>query len=496
MKKILYLLAALIFAALFYNQNLGINILIFDFLMLGILVYNKELKTETILSKIILSGLLISAITIVWRNSELAIVIHFINWIIFIGNQNYSKAKSIVTSIVLGLNNVIRSPKIAFVSLFKTQFGGKKGSKIKYGLYVIPILIILVFIALYRAANPVLDTYLSKIFKAIYEPFKNIDLDYLPIFILGLLLTAPILFRYYNKKIENKDIQQNDFLIRKRNTKKRFKFLDLKNEIQAGVFLLISLNIILFIVNIADVYSVWFNFSFAGQMLKDFVHKGTYMLIISILLSIAIVLYFFRKNINFYSKNKQIKKLTYFWIAQNSLLVISVFIRCYYYINNFGLAYGRIALLVFLALTLFGLLTVYLKVKDLKTNSFLVRLNVLATFILLNILTLVNWDVFIADYNVSNYKKSFVHFNYISKLSDKALYKLDLNPDILEKINKTQKTRFSFSSSKIYTSTKDYENIINNRKRKFINRWENNTDWLSWNMAEYNCYNKLTNKGN
>jgi hypothetical protein len=63
------------------------------------------------------------------------------------------------------------------------------------------------------------------------------------------------------------------------------------NEYKAGIVLLIALNALLLFVNIIDIKWVWIGFEFEGQYLKEFVHKGTYLLILSIIISIGIVLY-------------------------------------------------------------------------------------------------------------------------------------------------------------------------------------------------------------
>ena len=69
-----------------------------------------------------------------------------------------------------------------------------------------------------------------------------------------------------------------------------------------------------------DINHVWLNFQWDGQFLKEFVHDGTYILIINIIISILLVLYFFKANLNFFKKNKILKTLTYIWVGQNFFL--------------------------------------------------------------------------------------------------------------------------------------------------------------------------------
>jgi hypothetical protein len=73
------------------------------------------------------------------------------------------------------------------------------------------------------------------------------------------------------------------------------------------------------------------------------------MLILSILLSLGILIYYFRSNQNFYPKNGFLKAAAYLWLVQNAVLSVSVLIRCGYYISEYGLAYKRIGVVIFLA---------------------------------------------------------------------------------------------------------------------------------------------------
>src|SRR5690606_12977260 len=106
-------------------------------------------------------------------------------------------------------------------------------------------------------------------------------------------------------------------------------------EYRSAVLLFFGLNGLLAFLNFMDIYWVWFNFKWEGQFLKDFVHQGTYMLILSIVISIGLVIYYFRRNLNFFQRNRRLKYLTYLWLGQNALLAVSVFIRNGYYISYY-----------------------------------------------------------------------------------------------------------------------------------------------------------------
>ena len=305
----------------------------------------------------------------------------------------------------------------------------------KTSIFIIPLFIIIIFIVLYRNSNPVFDElvtdFLNFISNYLALLFKNIDLTLFFTVLICLFISNIIIFKAINKKIIDSDINAS-FILKRTNIKKNrfFKFNDLKNEYKAGIFLLIVLNILILILNLIDINWVWFNFKWEGQFLKQFVHEGTYLLILSILISIGLVLFFFRENLNFYSKNRTLKYLSYVWIIQNGILTISVAIRNFYYINYFSLAYKRIGILLFLILTLYGLYTVFNKVKNKKTNFYLFQYNFSALFILLIVSSIVNWDKVIANYNFKHANKSFLELNYLVDFSDKTLPYLD-KPELM-----------------------------------------------------------------
>ena len=137
---------------------------------------------------------------------------------------------------------------------------------------------------------------------------------------------------------------------------------------------LIALNALLLCVNLLDINVFFLERNAMNSDYSSMLHKGTWILIFSIILSAIIVLYIFRKNLNFYPKNKSLKIATYIWICQNVLLTCSVLMRVYHYVIHHGLAYKRIGVVIFVSATLFGLATLIFKVKA-KKNKYLFTQN-------------------------------------------------------------------------------------------------------------------------
>ncbi len=89
----------------------------------------------------------------------------------------------------------------------------------------------------------------------------------------------------------------------------------------------------------------------------EFVHQGVNVLIISVVLAIAMVMYFFRGNLNFLSNSQRLTYAAYVWIVQNAVLMVATAVKNTEYIERFGLTHKRIGVYVYLLLTLIGACT-------------------------------------------------------------------------------------------------------------------------------------------
>ncbi|MFT4761035.1 MAG: hypothetical protein ACI9XO_003581 [Paraglaciecola sp.] len=255
-----------------------------------------------------------------------------------------------------------------------------------FRLSVLPLLVIGVFYLIYYNANPAFSNLSDQFWTAFFNLFSfDISLAQILFFISGFIITGSMIWKYPAPYFEKKQLEKEENLLRKWEEKhaivKTFSMIGLKNEHQMVFGLIISLNSLLLLVNVLDVVHVWFGeIPDNPLLLKTYVHEERYLLILAILLAISVVLFFFRKNLNFYPKNEILRLLCYFWIAQNAVLVMSVFIRNAHYINTCGFAYKRIGVMVFLALTLFGLYTLFLKIRYKKTFYFLLQRNAWALY--------------------------------------------------------------------------------------------------------------------
>ena len=499
MKKNLNLLLiipfALLFTLFFYRQGAGINLVIYSSLVLAYFLLTRRINCKTTLNRIVITGFTTTLLATLLVHSLFAHFIHLISFALLVGLAVFPETKSLfVTSLFVALHS-IRAQFGLFSELESARASGQKISRyLRLSLaFIIPVLIILVFITIYRASNPLFnklmfhfDDFLNSTLMAW---LTNMDAELVILTVFGLLISNFIFIRTQNPLLSSWNQVSKDELERKRMSRySNFPMLALKNEYRAAIFLFLALNLVLLVVNIIDINWVWFHFSWQGEYLKQFVHEGTYLLILSILLSMALVLFFFRRNLHFYSNNRWLKWLSYSWLAQNAILAVSVGIRNYWYIHYFALAYKRIGVVLFLLFTLYGLYTVYLKVRDRKSAFYLLRANTLSLYILLTIGSLFPWDNLIARYNFSHAGRSFVHLDFLSGLSDATLPRLDKSLDELKTIQAQQRQKFPFESQCL--SPEDYYSRINDRKQRFLTQYPQRT-LFEWNLPDYLAYRSL-----
>ncbi len=242
--------------------------------------------------------------------------INFLLFYLFIGIVIYPRTKSLMFSLGYAVSNLIYSQILFYQTLTSTKLKGKKISSYfkRLSIYVIPIFIIALYVIIYRNSNPIFDGVIGDVFLNIRNTlnaiFQHIDLNFIYTFIICLAISTFIFFRGNNRSLIELDNSSKEERYRKKKKEHRnFKLTALKNEYKSGVFILLMLNALLLLLNVLDIKWVWFGFEWEGQYLKQFVHEGTYLLLLSIIISIIVVLYSFRKQylISYLPKRKNLK---------------------------------------------------------------------------------------------------------------------------------------------------------------------------------------------
>lgn len=485
-------LLALFFALLFHRQDLGLNVLLFELALLGLILWQRK-PAITLELGLGLGGTLLSAVFVVINGSDLARTVNVLFAVTVAGALMVPGIRALHQAFALGVAKLIPAQRM-FLSKLKSRHAARwmpRLGKSTWATLLAMFAVVGLFMVIYQTSNPHFDALVNGFWEQMAILFADIDLGFAFTFILGLASTNLLLQRSEHPRIMAWMQRSNNALLRVRDGKPVESILGLRYELRTGVLLLGLLNALLSVVNLLDIRHVWFNFTFDGQYLKQFVHEGTYLLIISIIFGAAIVLWFFRANQNFHKRNRTLKVLANIWLAQNMVLAISVGIRNYWYIHHYALAYKRIGVVFFLLAVLVALVLVGLKVKNARSRYFLLRWNAFSLACVLLVMSAINWDVLIARYNFSKQDQSFIHLDYMSTLSDKALPWLAQERHALAMIDMHNQAVLSDSFSRsLYMEPRSYADVIATRTEDFLREYPERS-WRSWNYADARAYRLL-----
>ena len=488
------IISVLLYSILFYKQTAGINFLLFNTALLGLLLYrNKQLlKSKVWLS--LAGSALISSFFIYVYGSSLAIISNIISLFIL-----SALSMNVRTSFLTGLFLSICSVGSSFVRMFLDWIKRKADQisdnysrplYVKVFLFIIPLLIAIVFFLFYQNANPLF-----------YDFTKNINLDFISIGWIfftysGLLLLYGFfhngILPFIIEKDQNASLELSPEIASRKNFLSELMRTDTENI--SGIVLFAMLNLLLLLVNILDLNYLWFDGTLPkGINHKAFVHDGIGTLITSIIVAIMILLFYFRGELNYYKNNKWLRALAFAWIVQNAFMIFSTAYRNNMYIQESGLSYKKIGVYVYLILTLIGLITTFIKVFKLKTNWYLFRVNAAVYFYILILSCMFNWDTIITNFNI---KKHDVEHKKLEKyllldLSFKNLPQLLALPDSLA-------SKDDFEARDYYNSLRgtEYYNFKSGLSLKlytFLNEYSG-MEWPSSNSEKKRVYEELKNK--
>lgn len=510
-----FFILLIIYNFFFWKENLGLNIFLFSGMLVMIMkwAYPESFKSGPV--RVTLIGTALSGIMVLYFGSAAAKFAHIVSLVLFAAFVHEKDMRSVFFALLHMIRHFLNVPG-NFLRRREELLSNRPKAKFLFRIFrlsIIPILVSLVFCLIYSGANPVFGKYTTDLWSEINKLFENLfeKVSFVRILFLlfGSILISGIVFRAEVSVFLLQDLSFADKLERVKQIRRNknaaisgitrspiypnsippFKSIALKNENRSGIILLCSVNILLLLENLLDAQYLWFGFQMPENFsLKAYVHEGTGLLILSILMSITILLYYFRKNQNFYPKNKALRILAYAWIAQNIVLSFSVFLRTYHYIDFHGLAYRRIGVDIFLLLTMIGLVTLYIKIRDIRSSYFLVRLNTWSVYAAIVFLGFVNWDAWIAKYNLNHWNKGEVDIDFYLQLSEKTL------PIIYSNLDKVNAQIEAHKLNKVkWVRNLDFEKFkerLDFRKNKFENQY-NSHSWLSFNFSDYKAYKEL-----
>jgi len=501
LQSVLVIAGAVLFNIIFWGEKLGINAVFFDLFIMGSVFYLYPHALQSTECKWLAFGNLISACMVLLHNTGLSETGCFITLLLLVAFSQYHHRSALYAAGSLMMNYIMALPGFLY-PLKNIRLYSISVSRIvrRLRLIVFPAMIVFVFFIIYAIANRAFSNFISSTINTLLDWIERVfywlSFPRLAFFVLGGFIISGMIIKARTNYFSNADMHQADILSRKKDNLKRWQanplshilslilgrssrgILALKNEFTIGIISLALLNVLLLVINFLDCKYVWFGFTNSKDInLSKYVHEGAELLIFSIVLAMLLLVFIFRGNLNFYKENKWLRYGAYLWIFQNLFLVVSVFIRDYYYISHYGLAYKRIGLLFFLAMVVTGLFTVYFKIRFPKTLYYLMRVNMWMGIFLLVAATIVNWDYTIAQYNLARKSSIPLDVPFLLSLSDKTLPLVEKNKDVLY----TDRHTWYYQSG--YGMPHNAVEFFENRKKQFFETQKKYT-WLSWNAPD------------
>ncbi|MDN3275871.1 DUF4173 domain-containing protein [Frankia sp. RB7] len=287
-------------------------------------------------------------------------------------------------------------------------------------LWLLPAVLSAIFIALFAAANPVIEQWVS-----LLNPKIIIDYVSIPrvLFWTAMLaLVWPFIHvRWRREKVVAAHV--NDVpvppplppLV-------PIEFLGPSTILRS----LILFNLLFAAQSILDGLYLWGHVALPANMTyAAYAHRGAYPLIATALLAAAFVLVAMRPG-GPAEKSTVIRPLVYLWVGQNVLLVASSILRLDLYVDIYMLTYWRIAAFIWMGLVALGLILIVARIALDRSNRWLVGANLIALTIVVYSCSLVNFDAFIADYNIAHSREVSgkgmpIDTRYLTQLGPQAL---------------------------------------------------------------------------
>ncbi len=485
--NLLFIAFIILFHNLFWQQEPGLNLVLFTFAAAALHYVQNGFSNFTKLEALFGICYLVSATSLLLVNSSVSLIvtiISFTSYFSYLRLRQTSALENFLNGLYgfIGWRNSIL-PNPIWVA------GARRPAGVLYTrLAIIPILIFIFYIVMFSGGNSIFRGWSETVFGRFLSYFEEISLPYFFFLLLGVFIVRWI----FSTKIKTLFVlSPNSALMRaRRKFKISFGNNDLKHEYIMALMLFGSLNVLFAIVNFIDVKWVWFQFYVPAEFsLKEFVHDGVGYLIITLLISMGLILYFFRKNLNFYPNNKLLRTLAIVWVVQNGILAVSVVIRTVQYINFHGLASGRIGLMVFLTMVGFGLITLFIKVSQKKNSAYLLRVNSGFALILFTLCATVNWDGFIAKVNLNHEVANEIDVNNYLNLNPQVY------PDIFANLDKVERQIRYHNNNEVrwirFTDIGEFKSELISRSEHYLAQREELSPFDSWSYADQKAVAEL-----
>jgi len=394
-KHHLIFLTVLAVVILFYKEYIALNLGIFG-IFLSILTYAQtktEFKNRMFLTLFVTS--IFSSLAFAWFGDAVSFAAVFISLFLLRFRGTYPKLKPFLYIEVLFLNFFTFLIRVFNIEQWYEKSNERSLSKKIITLVLIPGLFVTIFFFIYARGS---DHFANL--------FRDSELEFQPLTIVILMIIGFYIgFIFWNFSVERFIFRQNHYLNDNfsgsmESEEPSFSFLDIDSERTSGLISFCALNLLLFIFIATYNYEQFFEVTKSADSLSAETHERVNAVIMSIVMAILVILFYFKRGFNFDEKARALKISAKLWIILNAVLVISASLKNSEYIINFGLTYKRLGVYAFLTMALIGLIFTFVKIQKKKTNAFLFNQMFWACYGLILVCSYVNWGGIITSNNI------------------------------------------------------------------------------------------------
>jgi Domain of unknown function (DUF4173) len=275
-------------------------------------------------------------------------------------------------------------------------------------LLILPVAGSLVFIALFAAANPLIEEGLAQFSLPGLNPGRTMFCALMIIVVWHPLRPRALATRF--------DLSDSG--------------TPLANSDPCTIILsLTAFNLIFAVQNGLDLAFLWSGASLPeGVSLADYAHRGAYPLIATALLAGLFVVVFLRPG-SAAATSVKVRWLVTLWVVQNILLVSSSILRTLDYVDAYSLTVLRIAALAWMGLVALGLALICFRLLRDRSAAWLINANAAAAAGVLAIAALIDLGAVAAQWNVRHARQAGgpgapIDLCYLVSLGDSALLPL------------------------------------------------------------------------
>lgn len=411
-KQHLIFITLLAVIILFYREYIALNLGILG-ILLSILTFTQtepRLRTRKFMALFVTS--VFSSLAFAWFGDAISFVAVFGSVFLLRFTGTYPRLKPLLYIEILFFNLFTFLGRVFDIEQWYAKSSERNFTKKLITFILIPGLFVIIFFFIYAFGS---DHFANL--------FRDSEWDFQPLtFIVVAMIGFYLGFIFWNFGVEKFIFKQNNwlndnFVDSEKPEKPTFSFLDINSERTSGVITFFALNILLLIFIITYNYEQFFEVKSLPRDLSAETHERVNAVIMSIVMAILVILFYFKKGFNFDKKSQILKISAKLWIILNAVLVMSASLKNSEYIVNFGFTYKRLGVCGFLAMALIGLIFTFIKIQKKKTNAFLFNRMFWACYGLILVCSYVNWGRIITSANIKrqdfsvNYHLENVNYN-------------------------------------------------------------------------------------